>query len=169
MSSPKNLVLLGATGSIGESTLRVIRKHSDKINLIAVSANKNVRKLLKIAEEFKVPHASLTHPSKYNFSIPSCTNLHTGENSLEFLASLEEADVVVVSVVGAIGLLPTLAALNAGKDVVLANKESLVVAGKLITETARKIRYKSYLLTVNITQFFNAYMEAIKILSKVLY
>ena len=138
MSSPKNLVLLGATGSIGESTLRVVRKHSDKINLIAVSANKNARKLLKIAEEFKVPHASLTHPSNDNFSIPSCTNLHTGENSLEFLASLEEADTVVVSVVGAIGLLPTLAALNAGKDVVLANKESLVVAGKLITETARK-------------------------------
>jgi 1-deoxy-D-xylulose-5-phosphate reductoisomerase len=134
----KNLVLLGATGSIGESTLRVIRKHSDKIKLIGISANQNVQKLLKIAQEFKVPHASLVQAPKENFSVPVGTELETGEKSLENLACMQNADIVVVAVVGSSGLLPTLAAVNSGKDVVLANKESLVVGGNLITKAAKK-------------------------------
>jgi 1-deoxy-D-xylulose-5-phosphate reductoisomerase len=134
----KNLVLLGATGSIGESTLRVIRKHSDKIKLIGISANQNVKKLLKIAKEFKVPHASLVQAPKENFSVPVGTELETGEKSLENLACMQNADIVVVAVVGSSGLLPTLAAVNSGKDVVLANKESLVVGGNLITKAAKK-------------------------------
>jgi 1-deoxy-D-xylulose-5-phosphate reductoisomerase len=134
----KNLVLLGATGSIGESTLRVIRKHSDKIKLIGISANQNVQKLLKIAKEFKVPHASLVQAPKENFSVPVGTELETGEKSLENLACMQNADIVVVAVVGSSGLLPTLAAVNSGKDVVLANKESLVVGGNLITIAAKK-------------------------------
>jgi 1-deoxy-D-xylulose-5-phosphate reductoisomerase len=134
----KNLVLLGATGSIGESTLRVIRKHSDKIKLIGISANQNVQKLLKSAKEFKVPHASLVQAPKENFSVPVGTELETGEKSLENLACMQNADIVVVAVVGSSGLLPTLAAVNSGKDVVLANKESLVVGGNLITKAAKK-------------------------------
>lgn len=138
MKKTKNLVLLGATGSIGESTLRVIRKHSDKIKLIGISANQNVQKLLKIAQEFKVPHASLVQAPKENFSVPVGTELETGEKSLENLACMQNADIVVVAVVGSSGLLPTLAAVNSGKDVVLANKESLVVGGNLITKAAKK-------------------------------
>lgn len=138
MKKTKNLVLLGATGSIGESTLRVIRKHSDKIKLIGISANQNVKKLLKIAKEFKVPHASLVQAPKENFSVPVGTELETGEKSLENLACMQNADIVVVAVVGSSGLLPTLAAVNSGKDVVLANKESLVVGGNLITKAAKK-------------------------------
>lgn len=138
MKKTKNLVLLGATGSIGESTLRVIRKHSDKIKLIGISANQNVQKLLKIAKEFKVPHASLVQAPKENFSVPVGTELETGEKSLENLACMQNADIVVVAVVGSSGLLPTLAAVNSGKDVVLANKESLVVGGNLITIAAKK-------------------------------
>ena len=138
MKKTKNLVLLGATGSIGESTLRVIRKHSDKIKLIGISANQNVQKLLKIAKEFKVPHASLVQAPKENFSVPVGTELETGEKSLENLACMQNADIVVVAVVGSSGLLPTLAAVNSGKDVVLANKESLVVGGNLITKAAKK-------------------------------
>jgi 1-deoxy-D-xylulose-5-phosphate reductoisomerase len=134
----KNLVLLGATGSIGESTLRVIRKHDDKIKLIGISANQNVQKLLKIAKEFKVPHASLVQAPKEDFSVPVGTELETGEKSLENLACMQNADIVVVAVVGSSGLLPTLAAVNSGKDVVLANKESLVVGGNLITKAAQK-------------------------------
>ena len=138
MKKTKNLVLLGATGSIGESTLRVIRKHSDKIKLIGISANQNVQKLLKIAKEFKVPHASLVQAPKENFSVPVGTELETGEKSLENLACMQNADIVVVAVVGSSGLLPTLAPVNSGKDVVLANKESLVVGGNLITKAAQK-------------------------------
>ena len=138
MKRPKKLVLLGATGSIGESTLRVIRKHSDKIELIGVSAHQQSEKLVAIAKEFNVPHACLTHDPIEKITLPKTTQLHTGQNSMEELASLTDADVVVVGIVGAAGLLPTLAALRKGKEVVLANKESLVVAGELVTETARK-------------------------------
>lgn len=138
MKKTKNLVLLGATGSIGESTLRVIRKHSDKIKLIGISANQNVQKLLKIAKEFKVPHASLVQAPNEDFSVPVGTELETGEKSLENLACMQNADIVVVAVVGSSGLLPTIAAVNSGKDVVLANKESLVVGGNLITKAAQK-------------------------------
>ena len=138
MNSPKKLVLLGATGSIGDSTLKVIRKHPDKIQLIGISAHQQAEKLFAIAEEFQVPHACLANPSKEQVTPPSQTQLHTGQDSLEELAALDEADIVVVAIVGAAGLLPTLSALRAGKDVVLANKESLVVGGEIVIETAKK-------------------------------
>lgn len=138
MSSPKKLVLLGATGSIGDNTLKVIRKHPDKIELIGISAHQQVEKLFAIAEEFKVPLACLSKASKEKVNPPSNTQLLADSNSLEELAALEEADIVVVAVVGAAGLLPTLSALRAGKDVVLANKESLVVGGEIVIETAKE-------------------------------
>lgn len=138
MNSPKKLVLLGATGSIGENTLKVIRKHSDKIELLGISAHQNIEKLFDIAREFQVPHASLVNPPPGKIDPPPNTRFHTEKDSLCELAALKEADIVVVAVVGAAGLLPTLSALKAGKDVVLANKESLVVAGEVVTETARK-------------------------------
>jgi 1-deoxy-D-xylulose-5-phosphate reductoisomerase len=135
---PKKLVLLGATGSIGDSTLKVIRKNPDKIQLVGISANQQAEKLLKIAEEFKVPHACLSSEKGSVITFPSCTNLETGKDSLQELASLAAADIVVVAVVGAAGLMPTLAALKSGKDVVLANKESLVMGGEIVTKTAKK-------------------------------
>ena len=138
MNSPKKLVLLGATGSIGENTLKVIRKHPDKIELLGISAHKNMEKLFDIAREFQVPHASLVNPPSGKIDPPQNTHFYTDRDSLCEMAVLEEADIVVVAVVGAAGLLPTLSALKAGKDVVLANKESLVVAGEVVTETARK-------------------------------
>ena len=138
MNSPKKLVLLGATGSIGENTLKVIRKHPDKIELLGISAHKNMEKLFDIAREFQVPHASLVNPPPGKIDPPQNTHFYTDRDSLCEMAVLEEADIVVVAVVGAAGLLPTLSALKAGKDVVLANKESLVVAGEVVTETARK-------------------------------
>ena len=138
MNYPKKLVLLGATGSIGESTLKVIRKHPDKIQLVGISANQQAEKLSKIAEEFKVPHACLSSEKGSVTTFPNCTNLETGKDSLQELASLGDADIVVVAVVGAAGLMPTLAALKSGKDVVLANKESLVMGGEMVTKTAKK-------------------------------
>ena len=138
MNSPKKLVLLGATGSIGENTLKVIRKHSDKIELLGISAHQNIEKLFDIAREFQVPHASLVNPPPGKIDPPLNTRFYSDKDSLCEMAALEKADIVVVAVVGAAGLLPTLSALKAGKDVVLANKESLVVAGEVVTETARK-------------------------------
>ena len=136
MSSARKFVLLGATGSIGESTLKVLRKHPDKLSLVGVSAHTQAAELHSIVEEFDVSNAHLgTIPSDLT-EFPKTTNLGHSLEDLEALASLPEADLVVVAIVGSAGLRPTLAALKAGKDVVLANKESLVVGGSLITEAA---------------------------------
>ena len=138
MGSARNVVLLGATGSIGESTLRVIRKHKDRLQLIGISAHQQGEKLSQIAQEFGVKNVHLGHEQDIREDLPAETNFSTGSDALNELAALEQADLVVVAVVGAAGLAPTLAALEAGKDVVLANKESLVVGGELVMETARR-------------------------------
>ena len=137
MTDPKKIVLLGATGSIGESTLQVIRKHSDRLQLIGVSAHSNSQKLADISNEFKVPHAYVPETASEVTDWPSHCSLDRSTNGLTDIAALEEADVVVVAIVGASGLGPTLSALQAGKDVVLANKESLVLGGDLVMRTAK--------------------------------
>ena len=138
MSQPKKFVLLGATGSIGENTLRVLRKHPDKLKLIGISAKKQANKLAEIAHEFSVPFVCLESPPSSEVSFAKGTELLVGQEGIETLASLSEAEVVVVAVVGAAGLLPTLAAVKAGKKIVLANKEALVVGGELVTEAATR-------------------------------
>lgn len=138
MSTQRKFVLLGATGSIGTSTLRVLRKHSDKLELIGVSAHSRAGELAAIVDEFKVPYAHLSRKLHDLPSFPAGTNLSYEADALNQLATLPEAEFVVIAVVGTAGLKPTLAALEAGKKVVLANKESLVVAGQLVTETARR-------------------------------
>lgn len=138
MGSARNVVLLGATGSIGESTLRVIRKHQDRLQLTGISAHQQGEKLCQIAHEFGVKNVHLGHEQDIREDLPAETNFSTGSDALNELAALDSADLVVVAVVGAAGLAPTLAALEAGKDVVLANKESLVVGGELVMETARR-------------------------------
>ena len=137
MTDPKKIVLLGATGSIGESTLQVIRKHPHRLQLIGVSAHSNSRKLADISNEFKVPNAYLPETASEVTDWPSHCSLDRSTNGLTDIAALEEADVVVVAIVGASGLGPTLSALQAGKDVVLANKESLVLGGDLVMRTAK--------------------------------
>ena len=138
MGPARNVVLLGATGSIGESTLRVIRKHQDRLQLTGISAHQQGEKLCQIAHEFGVKNVHLGHEQDVREDLPAETNFSTGSDALNELAALEQADLVVVAVVGAAGLVPTLAALEAGKDVVLANKESLVVGGELVMKTARR-------------------------------
>lgn len=138
MGPARNVVLLGATGSIGESTLRVIRKHRDRLNLLGISAHQQGDKLCQIAHEFAVKNVHLGRNQDLGSTLPAETYFSTGPEALNELAALEDADLVVVAVVGAAGLAPTLAALAAGKDVVLANKESLVVGGQLVVETARR-------------------------------
>ncbi|MBT3637082.1 MAG: 1-deoxy-D-xylulose-5-phosphate reductoisomerase, partial [Opitutae bacterium] len=95
-------------------------------------------KLAEIAHEFSVPHACLENPDKRDDSFPKGTELLVGQEGIETLAALPEADIVVVAVVGAAGLLPTLSAVKAGKNIVLANKEALVVGGELVTQAATR-------------------------------
>jgi 1-deoxy-D-xylulose-5-phosphate reductoisomerase len=142
-SARKRVVLLGATGSIGESTLRVIAAHPDKLELVAVAARNNWEKLAKLAADFRVPHVGVYDDVAYRAAkasslFPAGTRLHGGHPGLVELASLPEADIVLVAVVGTTGLEPALAALAAGKDVALASKEILVLAGKFVMDAARR-------------------------------
>lgn len=134
----KNIVLLGATGSIGQSTLRVLRAHPDRLRLLAVSARSNDAELAKICQEFSVPYAALTESSAADCAFPESTELLQGESSLLQLASLESADIVVVATVGSHALRPAMAAIQAGKDIALANKELLVLGGSLVIEAAKE-------------------------------
>ncbi|MDF9834246.1 1-deoxy-D-xylulose-5-phosphate reductoisomerase [Ereboglobus sp. PH5-5] len=140
----RRVALLGATGSIGENTLRVIAAHPDQLELVAVAAHSNWEKLAGIVEKFRVPHAALFDEkarSAFQSKIPnpkSKITLHApGVEGLLSLAKLPEADTVLVAVVGTQGLHPALAAIEAGKTLALASKEILVLAGKFVMDAAR--------------------------------
>jgi len=142
-AAPKRVVLLGATGSVGENTLRVIAAHPDKLQLVGIAARKNHERLAQIARDFHVAHAAVFDDRAYSEAktsggFPSSTKLHGGLEGLNELAQLPEADLVLVAVVGTTGLEPALAALAAGKDLALASKEVLVLAGKFVMAAARR-------------------------------
>lgn len=139
----RRVVLLGATGSIGESTLRVIAAHPDKLELVGIASRSNAAGLARIAATHRVPHVAIfddaaARDARERALFADNTQLHVGERGLIELATLPEADVVLVAVVGTIGLAPALAALAAGKDLALASKEILVLAGKFVMDAARK-------------------------------
>ena len=140
----KRVVLLGATGSIGENTLRVIAAHRDKLELVGVAARSNWKKLAAIARQFDVRAVGIFDEpawaeARANASaFPGGTRLAGGLAGLTELAQLPAADIVLVAVVGTTGLEPALAALAAGKDLALASKEILVLAGKFILAEARR-------------------------------
>ncbi|HWA87695.1 MAG TPA: 1-deoxy-D-xylulose-5-phosphate reductoisomerase [Opitutus sp.] len=139
----KRIVLLGATGSIGESTLRVIAAHPDKLELVAIAARRNHARLAKIAHDFRVRHVAIFDDDAFAaartlHAFPAGAQLHGGLAGLTELTQLPGADLVLVAVVGTAGLEPALAALAAGKDLALASKEVLVLAGKFVMESARR-------------------------------
>jgi 1-deoxy-D-xylulose-5-phosphate reductoisomerase len=144
----KRIVLLGATGSIGENTLRVIAAHRDELELVGIAAKSNWRRLAAIAHEFGVRHVGVFDPTAHNAAhaestaFPPGTQLHRGLEGLVTLARLPEAETVLVAVVGTTGLEPALAALGAGKDLALASKEILVLAGKFVMAEAARQRVK---------------------------
>lgn len=144
----KRIVLLGATGSIGENTLRVIAAHRDELELVGIAAHSNWRRLAAIAHEFGVRQIgifdSAAHDAARNdrSAFPAGTELHRGLAGLVTLSRLPEAETVLVAVVGTTGLEPALAALAAGKDLALASKEILVLAGKFVLAEAARHRVK---------------------------
>ena len=143
MSTAKKVVLLGATGSIGSSTLRVLRAHPDRLQLVGVAAQSRHTELAEICREFDVPQAVLNDEKAYlraqqSGCFPAATQLSSGTEALAELATLAEADIVLVAVVGAAGLRTALAAIEAGKDIALANKELLVLGGAHVIEAAKR-------------------------------
>ena len=137
----KEVSILGATGSIGLNTLEVISRHTDKYKVFALSANKSWQKMLLLCKTHMPTYAVLIDPDaaeSLRKTAPEGVTVLSGENALIEIASHKEVDYVMAAVVGSAGMASTLAAVDAGKRVMLANKESLVLAGDLLINAAKK-------------------------------
>lgn len=140
-SKCKNVVVLGATGSIGDSTLDIISRHPSQFNIYAISGHSNVKKLATLALKFNPQYVVVSDISQYNslkiMLDQTNTVVMSGKNELINICQMDEVDMVVAGIVGSAGMEPVLAAVNAGKELLLANKEALVVAGDLVMQAAK--------------------------------
>ena len=138
----RKIAILGSTGSIGTQTLDVIRRHPDRFEVALLSARSSADLLIRQALEFDPAHVVICDESRYQKVADalqhSDTKVWAGVDSLCDLAGMDGVDIVVGAMVGFSGLRPTLAALRAGKAVALANKETLVAAGSIVTRTMRE-------------------------------
>ncbi|MBE6414413.1 MAG: 1-deoxy-D-xylulose-5-phosphate reductoisomerase [Verrucomicrobiaceae bacterium] len=139
----KKLSILGATGSIGDNTLDVVRANPDRLEVVGIAGKHNFEKLAKIAKEFNAKYVAIYDEDAYSKAktsglFDSSVQLFCGEEGLTIVATLSEIDTVVAAVVGTTALKPTLAAIQAGKDIALANKELLVMAGKFVMGSAKE-------------------------------
>ena len=140
----QGISILGATGSIGASTLDVVARHPDRFRVVGLSAHQDVAGLAALCERHRPDYAAIADATRAA-ELEAClsatgidTRVLAGPDGLGELAALPEADVVMAAIVGAAGLQPTLAAVRAGKRVLLANKESLVMAGHLFMHEVRE-------------------------------
>ncbi len=134
MSFKSNIAILGATGSIGSSTLDVILE-STSVDVFALSAYSNIDKLARLCKQFKPKYAVVPDQNKklkLQNLLESETEILVGDEGLEYISSHKDVDMVMSAIVGIAGLKPTFAAAKAGKKILLANKESLVAAGHLL-------------------------------------
>ena len=138
----KRIAILGSTGSIGRQTLDVVRQHPDRFEVEMISAGGNAPLLVEQARAFSVPHAVICDTSRYDevkaALAGTATEAHAGIDAACDLVTGEKVDIVVASMVGFSGLRPTLSAIRAGKDIALANKETLVAAGSIVMAEARR-------------------------------
>jgi 1-deoxy-D-xylulose-5-phosphate reductoisomerase len=142
MQEKKGIAILGSTGSIGTQALEVIEAYQDKFDLQILTANRNADLLIEQAIKFKPAAVVIVDESQYtkvkdalwDYDIQT----YAGVDSLDQVVTYSDVDVVLTALVGYAGLKPTLAAIDAGKSIALANKETLVVAGELVTERAKQ-------------------------------
>jgi 1-deoxy-D-xylulose-5-phosphate reductoisomerase len=139
----KQLTIIGSTGSIGQNTLEVVRHLSEHFQVFALAARSSASLLAEQIEAFQPRIVTLTEGSRLDDLVGHCRQrgirlpeFFTGEEGLRVIASAPEVDIVVSGAVGAAGLLPTWVAVQSGKTVALANKESMVLAGELLSRTA---------------------------------
>jgi len=139
-NNSKGITILGSTGSIGVNTLDVIRRHPDRFHVVALTANRNDHLLLKQCVEFHPEYAVIVQEDKAQRlqqglrEVGCSAQVLAGTAALETVASLSQVDYVMAAIVGAAGLMSTLAAARSGKRVLLANKEALVMSGQLFME-----------------------------------
>ncbi|MCC8364754.1 1-deoxy-D-xylulose-5-phosphate reductoisomerase [Xenorhabdus sp. PB61.4] len=149
----KRLTILGSTGSIGTSTLSVVRKNPDKFRVVALVAGKNSGVMAQQCLEFQPQYAAMADEHSATvlrrlLQEQGCqTEVLAGKEAICDLAALEDVDQVMSAIVGIAGLLPTLAAIRKGKQVLLANKESLITSGRLFMEAVNQ--YKAQLLPID--------------------
>ena len=147
----KQLTILGATGSIGQSTLDIVALHPQRYRLFALTANDNHAKMEILCRRFTPAFAVMSNADSAQELQQAIADLPTvvlaGDEGLIQVAAATEVDIVVAAIVGSVGLMPTLAAVRAGKRILLANKESLVMAGALFMDEVR--RYDAELLPVD--------------------
>ncbi len=142
MIGPKSISIIGSTGSIGQQTLQIARQFPEQIKIIALAAGSNVTLLAEQAREFQpllvCIKDELLVPELRQALVGLKIEIVTGEQGLITVATMPEAEMVVTSITGSVGLLPTLEAIKQGKAIALANKETLVAAGELVMQTARQ-------------------------------
>ena len=148
----KRIAILGSTGSIGRSALEVIEQFPDQFQVVALAAGKNVDLLTEQIQRFRPKVAAVLDQDLANDLVDRLpadieVEVRAGSPGYQNIANCPDADMVLSSMVGAAGLLPTLSAIRAGKDVALANKETLVMAGALVMEEVK--RYQTRLLPVD--------------------
>jgi 1-deoxy-D-xylulose-5-phosphate reductoisomerase len=136
----KKIIILGSTGSIGTNTLDVVRGLPDQFAVVGIAAYRNGEELCRQAREFKVGALAITDPAALpEAAAPPGATVFRGPDAPEQLVRATDADVVVAAMAGAAGLAPVLAALQTGKQVALANKETLVMAGSVVTALADRL------------------------------
>lgn len=143
MPKAKRIILLGATGSIGSNTLEIIQQFPDDFQLVGISAHKNSQALAQIAETYKVASIALSDESTYQSAIEeqlfsNHSKIYGGDQALHQLIEETQADMLVVAIVGAQALSPTLKAIQKGLDIALANKELLVLGGSFVTKAIQE-------------------------------
>lgn len=144
MSATRGVTVLGATGSIGVSTLDVVASHPDRYHVVALTANQDVARMVELCRVHRPRFAVMAKEAAAEElqqrlkSVSAETHVLAGAQALERVAALPEVDAVMAGIVGGAGLLPTLAAARAGKRVMLANKEALVMAGALFMDAVRQ-------------------------------
>src|SRR5712691_3683514 len=139
----KRVVVLGATGSIGESALKVARDIPERMEIVGMAANRNAEKLAASANKVRPQAVCLIDETKIDIlrkALEYEPRIFAGETGLREIACLTNADMVLVAIVGTGGLRPALAAIEAGKDLAVASKEILVMAGETVMREARDNR-----------------------------
>src|SRR5438094_9751124 len=137
----KRVVVLGATGSIGESALKVAHDIPERMEIVGLAANSNVEKLAAAANKVRPKTVCLVDKAKINGlrgALDYQPQILSGEEGLREIASITDADMVLIAIVGTGGLRPALAAIEAGKDLAVASKESWVMAGEIVMREARE-------------------------------
>ncbi len=146
MNKKKHIAILGSTGSIGTQTLEVISSHSDKFEVEVLTANNNAELLIEQAKIHKPNVVVIGNEDKYDLIHdaldPLDIKVYAGDKALASIVQMDTIDLVLTALVGYSGLIPTVKAIEAGKDIALANKETLVVAGNLITELANEMNVR---------------------------